>query len=124
MKQVVNIIFNEKKINDIRRKYDPEVNRTKNHLTLVYPFEDGNQKELVRKIKEALIGTRPFKIIFSNYSGSEKGFYLRLLPAEGKKNVISIQKKLSLFLPFNNKNMPKFIPHISLGVLRKKDETR
>jgi len=63
MKQVINILLKlDKKIEKIRRKYDPYSNKFKPHITLVYPFEFQDQEALISHIKNSIKGIKPFKI--------------------------------------------------------------
>ncbi len=121
--QVINILFNNSNLTKIRQKYDPCYNpHIKNHLTLVYPFYVEDKLLLINHIKKSISKIKPFNIYFSGLRESTKEYYLYLLVSKGKKQVISLYKNLNsgILKNFKNKDMPVYIPHISLGCFKTK----
>jgi len=125
MEQVINIILQRnKKIDKIRAKYDKNYKKLKPHINLIYPFEEINQKELYRHIKKSIEEIKSFKLVLKGLKKSSKGYYLYLLVDKGKYEVMKLYKNLSkgLLKNIKNKDMPQYIPHLSLGVFRNKEE--
>lgn len=108
----------------IRKKYIPNYNNYLPHITLVYPFEIKNQKILDEHIKESIKQTKPFTLELKGLKKSAKEYYLYLLPKKGKKELMRLHKKLNsnLLNNFKNKDMPKYIPHLSVGIFKTKEE--
>jgi len=124
MKQVINIIFKaNKEIVKVRKKFGIE-SKIKPHITLAYPFENVDQKELIKHIKKSIKTQKPFKITLKELQKSTKEYYLYLLVDKGKKQILQLYKKLNstLLKDFKNPDMPKYIPHITLGVFHSKKE--
>jgi|APSaa5957512622_1039677.scaffolds.fasta_scaffold02972_3 2'-5' RNA ligase len=93
------------------------------HITLVYPFSI-NKKKLLEYIKETINKTKKFKIILKGHQKSAKEYYLYLLISSGKRKVMSLYKKFNSgpLKGFKNPDMPKYIPHVSLGNFKTKKE--
>jgi len=125
MKQVINIILKKnKEIEKVRMKYDKNYKKFKPHINLVYPFKNIDQKKLHEHIKKSIENIKSFKIILKGLKKSSKDYYLYLLVDKGKKEVIKLYKNLnkSLLKDFKNKDMPRYIPHLTLGVFKTKKE--
>jgi len=55
MKQVINIILQRnKEVDKVRATYDPDYKKFKPHISLVYPFKDINQKDLLLTLNNDL----------------------------------------------------------------------
>ncbi|MFA7707574.1 MAG: 2'-5' RNA ligase family protein [Candidatus Pacearchaeota archaeon] len=119
MKEQAIVIFipNNKEINKIRKKYDKYYKKFKNHITLSYPFKIGNQKILNEHIENSIKSIKSFKIVLKELKKSKKDYYLYLLIKKGNKNILKLYKNLhsKLLTKFKNKDMPKYIPHLTLG---------
>lgn len=117
-KQVINLMLkiNPKRYN-IPKKYKP-------HITLVYPFEDIDQKKLNEHIKKSIKNIHPFRIVLRGLQKSAKEYYLYLLVKNGKSKVMKLYRNLNsgLLKGFKNKDMPRYTPHITLGVFKTKKE--
>lgn len=125
MIQVIALLLKRaKKIEAIRKKYIPDYKKLKPHITIVYPFKVKSQNELCGHIKTSINKTKPFRLSLCGLKKSAKGYYLYLLVNEGKTELIKLYKNLnsSLLKDFQNKDMPKYIPHLSLGVFKTKNE--
>ena len=125
MKQAVNILIKEnKRIRDIRKKYLLEYKKYKFHITLVYPFEIKNQEQLIEHINKSAKRIKPFNLILSGLKKSAREYYLYLLIKEGKKEIMVLYKNLNrgVLKGFQNKNLPRYIPHVTLGGFRSKKE--
>jgi len=118
MKQVINIMLdiNPERAN-IPKKFKP-------HMTLVYPFEISDQSLLYNHILKSIKNISPFKIKFKGLKKSVKDYYLYLLVQNGKSNILKLYKKLNsgILKDFKNPDMPKYIPHISLGIFKSKKD--
>ena len=125
MKQTIVILLKKnKRVEKVRRKYHQGSKSFKPHISLVYPFQDINQRDLYEHISNSIKSMRPFKLILSGLKRSAKEYYLYLLVDKGKDKVMSLYKNLnkSLLKDFKNKDMPRYIPHLSLGIFRNKKE--
>lgn len=121
MKQVIVFLLKrDRKIEQIRRKYSPNYKKFKPHITLVYPFEVESQIKLYQHIKNSINKIKPFKLSLRGLKKSAKEYYLYLLVDEGKNKLMELYKQLNsgLLKKFKNKNMLKYIPHLSLGVFK------
>jgi len=124
MKQAI-VIFpkKNKKVETIRKKYDPSSKKLISHITLTFPFENVNQKKLQEHIKKSLEGIKPFEVELRGIRCSPKGYYMHLLVKKGKKEILKIHKRLysDLITKWIRKDIP-YIPHITLGVFKTKKE--
>jgi len=94
------------------------------HITLVYLFEIENQKELYTHIQESIKNIKSFDLSLCGLKKSAKEYYLYLLVDKGKDKITKLYQKLNsgILKDFKNKDMPKYIPHLSLGVFETKKE--
>jgi 2'-5' RNA ligase len=125
MKQaIVLLLKKDSKLERVRGKYNKESHKYKPHITLVYPFEVESQHELKKHIQKSLENFKPINLRLKGLKKSKKGYYLYLLIDKGKEEIIQIYKKLNsgLLKDFKNKDMPTYIPHLSLGVFKNKKE--
>ena len=116
MKQVVNIRFRNKALEKIMKtSREP-------HITLVYPFEKVNQKKLFRHISNIAMKAPKFKLVLKGHMISEGGSHIYLLVSKGEGNIMQLYKKLNSgpLKGFENKKIPRYIPHISLAKFRNK----
>lgn len=104
-------------IANLRKKYDKNWKFMKPHITLVYPFHGIRKQVLRRHIKWALKNSAPFEIELRGLKKSKKDFYLYLLCKGGSRELVSLHKRLhrNLLKEFRNQDMPKYIPHVTLG---------
>lgn len=125
MNQAIVLLLDlNKKIEDIRKKYHPDYEKFKPHLTLVYPFEFNDQAVLSEHIKKSIKYFSPFKISLRGLKRSVKDFYLYLLVEEGKDILLNLYSELNsrILSDFKNKDLPVFIPHLSLGIFDSAEE--
>lgn len=108
------IFIEDEKIDGIRKKYDKRPIPA--HLTLVYPFSSDDEK--MAEVKEYINGLKKFSVMFNGFSKSKKDYYLYFDIDKNKKKLMQVHNRLYsiLGIPFNNPDMPKYIPHVSLGV--------
>ena len=124
MKQAIAILLKkDKQIEKIRKNYIPNYKKFKPHITLVYPFEIKNKKQLNEHIQKS-VKIKQFKLSLEKLKKSAKEYYLYLLVKKGKKKIVKLYKKLNsgILKGFKNKDMPKFIPHITIGIFKTKKE--
>ena len=125
MKQAIVILLPEnKKIRRVRKKYEPYYKKFKLHISLVYPFQNVPKKQLYEHIRKSLKKIKPFKLTLKGLKKSAKEYYLYLLVNKGKSELKEAYKNLhsKLLTKSKNKNMPKYIPHITLGVFKTKKD--
>ncbi|MFW6030435.1 MAG: 2'-5' RNA ligase family protein [Halanaerobiales bacterium] len=125
MKQSITILLDkDESIEQIRKKYIPNYEKFEPHITLVFPFEFEDQDKLKEHIYESLENFEPFKISLEGLQKSSKDYYLYLLVDKCKKEIINLHKKLNsgILKDFRNPDMPKYIPHLSMGVFESNEE--
>jgi 2'-5' RNA ligase len=125
MKQALIISINkDRKVEKIRKKYVKDYKKFKPHISLVYTFEVNNQEELKTHIKNSIKNIKPFELTLQGLRKSAKDYYLYLLVKKGRKQITQLYKNLNsgILKNFKNKDMPVYIPHISLGVFNSKKE--
>ncbi|MGD9276904.1 MAG: 2'-5' RNA ligase family protein [Candidatus Pacearchaeota archaeon] len=125
MKQVISIILKkDKQIEKFRKKFGTDVKTFKPHVNMVYPFEVSDQDKLREHIENSLKDIKKFKLTLKGIKKSAKGYYLYLLVDKGKKDLLKMYKNLhkGLLKNFKNKDMPKYIPHLSMGNFSSKKE--
>jgi len=122
MKQVINILINNSRIENLRRKYDSSFKKVKTHLTLVYPFEVYNQEELKKHIEYCIKNFPPFEIVFQKVRKSKN--FLVLDVTTNKHKVLELYKKLNsgILSGFENKDLSIYFPHITLGIFNSHEE--
>jgi len=122
MKQVVNILINNPRIEVLRKKYDHVFRNRKTHVTLVYPFEVKDQAKLNEHIEYCLQGVEPFEIVFDKFRKS--GSYLVLDVGKNQEKLLNLYKKLNsgMLQGFENKDISVYLPHITLGIFESNEE--
>lgn len=108
-------------INDFREKYDPSQHTIPPHVTLISPFSTISENQVIQHIETVTKTTNPFQI---HLNGLVKSFddCLFLLVKEGKQEIVKLHEKLysGILAPYLQ-NDPPFMPHITLGLFRKKN---
>tara|TARA_Y100000034_G_C6896509_1_gene413442 strand:- start:1704 stop:2204 length:501 start_codon:yes stop_codon:yes gene_type:complete len=125
MKQVITILLRpNKKIEEIRKKSGINTKKFKPHINIIYPFELKDQKRLFKHIKESIKNIKKFRLTLKGLKKSTKEYYLYLLVDKGKKQTRRLYNQLhkGILKDFKNKDMPKYIPHLSLGNFKSKKE--
>lgn len=122
MKQVINILLSNPRIEILRKKYDPFYKKIKTHLTLVYPFEVKDQEKLIEHIDYCLKDTHPFEIVLDNVRKS--GNYLVLDVGRNRALLLDLYHRLNsgILKGFENKELSIYIPHITLGIFNSNEE--
>ncbi|MFP4424762.1 MAG: 2'-5' RNA ligase family protein [Candidatus Woesearchaeota archaeon] len=123
--QVLTIFLErDEKIEKIRRRYVPDHEKYESHITLVYPFEFEDQAKLKKHILESLKAFSPFEISLEGLQKSARGYYLYLLVNKGKEKIVSLHESLNggILQGFRNPDMPRYIPHLSIGIYDSEDE--
>jgi 2'-5' RNA ligase len=113
-------------IQDIRKKYDRQINRWMPHITLLYPFRPENEYPILEKeFSNKCHHIEPFEIHlkqFKFFNHGKQRFTLWLKP-EPIDLIINLQSKILEIVPdCNDVNKYKygFKPHLSLGQLKGK----
>ncbi|MEK6938983.1 MAG: 2'-5' RNA ligase family protein [Nanoarchaeota archaeon] len=123
---VVIFLQGNRKIEDIRKKYDPRYKNIPAHITLVFPFSEGNisRIKLIDHIQKISKKTNPFSvktgeiIIASDHA-------LLLVVTKGKKEITKLHDRLySDFLSEQLNQKFKYIPHITLGLFSNRKEAQ
>lgn len=112
--------INTEDINQIRQKYDPQVDVIKPHITLVFPVvESINKNNLILHIDSILSKWKTFPICLK---GLQKSWdeYMFLMVEEGKVDMIKLHDKLytGILAEYFRYNLP-FVPHLTLGKFTK-----
>ncbi len=103
-------------INQLRRKYDPQVDLIDPHITIVFPVpESVGEQSLVLHIQKTLREWKPFTIHLQGVQPSWD-HYLFLLIQEGNADVIRLHDELytTLLAGYDRDDLP-FVPHVTLG---------
>jgi 2'-5' RNA ligase len=124
VKQSIVLFINNKKINGIRKKYDSGFNKYKSHISLVSNFNIANQEKLFSHIQNSIKEIKPFDISLMGLRKSAREYYLYLLINDNENIIIKLYRKLNsgILSRFKNKDMPKYIPHVTLGVFDSKKD--
>jgi 2'-5' RNA ligase len=104
------------RINQLRKKYDPQVSLIEPHITIVFPVpESAGEQPLVSHIEGVLHGWKPFSIRLKGLLQSRDNC-LFLLLAEGSPDIVRLHAELytELLAPCLREDIP-FIPHVTLG---------
>jgi len=122
MKQTINILIDNPRIENLRKKYDPNYKKIKTHLTLVYPFEVQEQDKLKEHIEYCLNGLENFEIIFQKVRKSKN--FLVLDVTTNRQKLLDLYKKLNsgVLAGFENKELSIYLPHITLGFFNLDEE--
>ena len=104
-----------------RKKYDPLWNTLAPHITLVFPFDTITENEVIDHLNSVASKTQAFQIHLNDFMKSFDD-YLFLIPTEGREKMHDLHDKLytKVLLPHLRTDIP-FIPHITIGLFRKKD---
>jgi 2'-5' RNA ligase len=108
------------RINQFRRRYDPQVDLIEPHITLMFPLPESiGEKHLVNHLESVLRGRQPFPI---HLQGLQKSWddYLFLMIQEGKADIIGLHNEIYTGVLANHRRgeLP-YLPHLSLGVFGK-----
>jgi 2'-5' RNA ligase len=111
-------------INQLRRKYDPQVDLIEPHITIVFPVPGSvGEPRLVSHMEQVLRAWKPFPIHLQGLQQSWDN-YLFLLIQEGKTDVIRLHDELytGILAAYRREVVP-FVPHVTLGAFPE-DEDR
>lgn len=103
-------------LDELRRKYDPQVDLIAPHITVVFPLPDEiEESALVSHIRDVLRGWRQFPISLRGLARSGDN-YLFLLLEEGSAEVICLHDELytGLLASYHRKDLA-YVPHVTLG---------
>ena len=107
------------RINQIRRKYDPQFALIQPHITLMFPVPGSvGEDQLVRHLEATLRDRKPFPIHLQGLDKSEDD-YLFLLVKEGNDAIIDLHTRIYTgpLSNFKSRDLP-YVPHVTLGVFR------
>jgi 2'-5' RNA ligase len=112
--------INTEDINQIRQKYDPQVDLIDPHITLVFPIiESINKKNLILHIDSILSKWKTFSICLK---GLQKSWdeYMFLIVEEGKVDMVKLHNELytGILAEYFREDLP-FVPHLTLGKFTK-----
>jgi len=118
MRYIITIFVKDKILSKIIGK------RQQPHITLVYFFSEFKRKEVIKHIKSNLKNIGTFKIILKGLQKSKKEYYLYLLIEKNKDKILVLHKNLTsgILKKVKNKDMPSYVPHLSLGKFSNKKE--
>lgn len=113
------------RIDELRKRYDPQFDLIGAHLTVVFPVpETVGEQNLVSHIDSVLRGWQPFQIRLKGLLRSWDD-YLYLLVADGSANVIRLHDELytGILADFSRGDI-LFIPHVTLGMFTEDADLR
>jgi len=108
-------------IQEIRKRFDRQINRWMPHITLLYPFRPDSEFDYLKnRFSEVCKIFKNFKIQLEefNYFSHKKSNYTIWLSPEPRNKMIELQSKLLEIVPdCNDVNLNKngFTPHLSVG---------
>jgi 2'-5' RNA ligase len=111
-------------IQEIRKKYDRNINRWMPHITLLYPFRSQDEyNAIAAEFKKECKSITPFEISLKNFNYFPSGRQNYTLWLDPKPNdlIINLQSKiLQLVSDCNDVNKFKsgFRPHLSVGQIK------
>jgi 2'-5' RNA ligase len=109
-----------RRVNQFRKRYDPQVDLIEPHITLMFPVPESiGEDNLVDHLESVLSGRQPFPI---HLQGLQKSWddYLFLMVQEGKENIIDVHSKIytGVLAESRKADLP-YDPHLTLGVFAK-----
>jgi 2'-5' RNA ligase len=109
-------------IQQLRKKYDPQVQLIQPDITIVFPVPESiGEQHLIAHIQDVLLAWRPFTIRLKGLRLSWDN-YLFLLVHEGKSNLIRLhaQMYVGLLAEYHHDEV-SFVPHVTLGFFSEDD---
>lgn len=113
-------------IQEIRRRYDRQINRWMPHISLIYPFRpESEYNSLEQQFLVVCKEIKPFEIklkSFKYFNHGHQNFTIWIAP-EPKNSITNLQKSFQLLVPdCNEVNLYKsgFSPHLSVGQIKGK----
>jgi 2'-5' RNA ligase len=107
-------------INQLRWKYDPQVDLIKPHITLIFPLPESlNEDNLILHIYSILSESKPFPIHLKGLQKS-RDEYLFLMVDKGKMDFIKLHNNLytGILIEYHREEL-SFVLHLTLGVFTK-----
>lgn len=117
--------INTRRINQFRRKYDPQAGLIEPHVTLMFPVPESiGEDNLVRHLENILGSWQSFPIHLQGLQISRDD-HLFLLLQEGNVNATRLHDEIytDVLGGYWRKDLP-FVPHLTLGVLNKDPANR
>jgi 2'-5' RNA ligase len=108
--------INTRRIQLLRKKYDPQAGLIGPHLTLMFPVPDSvGEDRLVRHLHDVLRGVGPFPIHLRGFQKSWDG-YLFLMVQEGGADMTALHGRIYTgpLADYRKQDVP-FVPHLTLG---------
>jgi 2'-5' RNA ligase len=114
-----------RRINQFRRKYDPQVELIEPHITVVFPVSESIGEDNLVHHFESVLGNWqgfPIHILECQISSDD---YVFLLIKEGNADIIRLHDELytGVLAGYLRKDIP-FVPHLTLGVLNQSSMDR
>jgi 2'-5' RNA ligase len=106
-----------RRINQFRRKYDPQADLIEPHITLMFPLpESVGEERLVAHLEGVLKSWQPFPLHLRGLQRSWDG-YLFLTVQEGGADIIGLHDEIytGMLAGYRRDDIP-FVPHLTLGV--------
>lgn len=109
------------KINNFREKYDPNWYIIPPHITIVSPVSGISENQLIEHIETLIKGIQPFSIHLTRLTKTFDDC-LFLLAKEGNEKIANLHDKLysGILAPYLQTDIT-FVPHVTLGFFRTKD---
>src|SRR5215212_5363262 len=107
-------------IDQLRVKYDPQVELIEPHITVMFPVPVSKGEEnLVHHLESVLRGWQSFPIHLQGFQISSD-HHLFLLLEEGNANILRLHGEIytGILTGYLRKDIP-FLPHLTLGALNK-----
>jgi 2'-5' RNA ligase len=112
----------DSKIQEFRKKYDPQFKLIKPHITIVFPFSDLEKEKIKIHLSKTIKNFKPFKL---RLSGLVKSFdnWLFLIGKDGNNELIELHDQFytGILKKYLRKDV-EYIPHIGLGLFKTGEE--
>ncbi len=114
-----------RRINQFRRKHDPQIELIEPHITLMFPVPESiGEEKLVNHLASVLRSWQSFPVRLQGCQIASDD-HLFLLIQEGKTEIIRLHDEIYTIIlaDYWRKEVP-FIPHLTLGVVKKNSMDR
>jgi 2'-5' RNA ligase len=104
------------RINEFRRKYDPQFELIAPHVTLMFPIAESiGQETVVRHLNSVLADARPISLRLQGLQRSSDN-YLFLLVDAGRESIRELQARIYTGVLSDFRDTSRsYVPHVTLG---------
>jgi len=104
----------QRRIEAIRRRYDPQFGRLPAHVTLLFPTKRDNEARILADARRAAAAQTPFAMRLTSFEAvadpRSDSANLYLIPSQGKDRLVALHEQLT-----GAGGEPAYQPHVSVG---------